>query len=198
MRAVMIEVPASFLNERRRRGADIWDEMWQGVLHTPPAPNIEHQDFEYQLEAWLRTHWARATGGRVYHGVNLVPSGGWPDNYRIPDLVLLSPDCAAKNCGECLEGAPTVVVEIHSPGDEAYAKLPFYADLGVPEVWIVDRDTRAIEIFVLRGGDQEPLAPDPDGWLRGEATGIQLRTERGGKLAIQMVGDTESLRLLPD
>ncbi len=49
MCAVMAEVPADFLHERRQRGADIWDEMWEGVLHMPPAPNIEHQDFEYQL-----------------------------------------------------------------------------------------------------------------------------------------------------
>jgi putative restriction endonuclease len=123
MRAVIANVPADFLQQRRRRGADIWDEMWEGVLHMPPAPNIEHQDFEYQLEARLRTHWARAQGRRVYHGVNLAPAGGWPDDYRIPDLVLLTADCAAKNRGEWLEGPPTVVIEIRSPGDETFEKM---------------------------------------------------------------------------
>jgi Uma2 family endonuclease len=195
----MAEVPADFLQLRSRRGADIWDEMWEGVLHTPPAPNIEHQDFEYQLEAWLRTRWSHVRGRRVYHGVNLAPRGGWPNDYRIPDLVLLAAECAAKNRGEWLEGPPTVVIEIHSPGDEALEKLPFYAKLGVPEVWIIDRDSRAVEIYALRaGGRQERIAPAPDGWLRSTATGVQLRPERDRKLAIQMASDAASLRLLPE
>ena len=48
------------------------------------------------------------------------------------------------------EGAPTVVVEIRSPGDETMEKLPFYAKLGVPEVWIIDRDTRQPELYLLK------------------------------------------------
>ena len=72
MRAVMLEVPAAFLDERRRHGADIWDEMWKGELHMPPAPNVEHQNVEGELEAWIRTYWTRRPGRRVYHGVNLA------------------------------------------------------------------------------------------------------------------------------
>ena len=197
MCAVMAEVPADFLQQRRHRGADIWDEMWEGVLHMPPAPNIEHQDFEYQLETWLRAHWADVLGRHVDHGVNLAPVGGWPNNYRIPDLILLAADCMAKDCGEWLEGPPTVVIEIHSPGDEAREKLPFYANLGVPEVWIIDRDSRAVEIHALRDGGQEPIAPAPDGWLHSAATGIRLQ-QQSGKLAIEMAGDPTSLRFLPE
>jgi Uma2 family endonuclease len=182
MRAVMAEVPADFLQHRRRRGADIWDEMWEGVLHMPPAPNIEHQDFEYELEAWLRTHWACAPKRRVYHGVNVAPPGGWPDDYRIPDLVLLAEDCAAINRGECLEGPPTVVIEIRSPGDETLDKLPFYANLGVPEVWVIERDSRAVQVHALGAGGQARIDPATDGWLHSAATGIRLRPE-DGKLA---------------
>jgi Uma2 family endonuclease len=128
----------------------------------------------------------------------LAPVGGWPNNYRIPDLVLLATDCAAKNCGECLEGPPTVVIEIHSPGDEALEKLPFYARLGVPEVWVIDRDSRAVEIYALHAGVQERIAPALDGWLHSSATGIQLRRERDGKLAIKIADNPASLRFLPD
>jgi Uma2 family endonuclease len=196
MRAVMAEVPADYLQLRRRRGADVWDEMWEGVLHMSPAPNIEHQDFEYELEAWLRTFWANVLGRQVYHGVNVAPVGGWPDDYRIPDLVLLAEDCAAMNRGQCLEGPPTVVIEIQSPGDETLDKLPFYASLGVPEVWVIDRDSRAVEVYALRAAGQEPIAPSPDGWLHSAATGVELRAERG-KLAMQMAGNPGSLRSLP-
>ena len=199
MNALMLDVRSDFLKERRRLGADRWDEMWDGVLHMPPAPIIEHQDFEYDLEAWFRTHWAAHTvGRRVHHDINVAPRGGWPKNYRIPDIVLLDADCPAKNRGAYLEGPPTVTIEIHSPGDEAYEKLPYYAKLGVPEVWIIHRDSRAVEIYGLEGEEYESLKPAADGWLHSAAVGVQLRTKRGRKLAIQMIGDPSTLRLLPD
>jgi len=194
----MPDVPASFLKQRHDLGADRWDEMWEGVLHMPPAPNIEHQDFEGQLEAWLRAHWACVPKRRVYHGINLAAVGGWPKNYRIPDLLLLAEGCKAKNRGDWLEGPPSVVIEIHSPGDEALEKLPFYAALGVPEVWVIDRDSRAVEIHALGAGGQACIVPAADGWLHSAATSIQLRQQSDRKLAIQMTGDPASVRFLPD
>ena len=49
MNALLLDVQPYFLEERRRVGADRWDEMWNGVLHMAPAPNIEHQGFEDEL-----------------------------------------------------------------------------------------------------------------------------------------------------
>jgi hypothetical protein len=196
MRALMLDVRSDFLEERRRWGGDRWDEMWDGVLHMPPAPEIEHQDFEFQMHAWLDAHWACLAGRRVYHDVNVAPRGGWPKNYRIPDIVLLESDCTAKDRGKYLQGPPTVVIEIHCPGDEAYEKLPFYAMLGAPEAWIIHRDSRAVEIQALRRDEQAPIEPAADGWLH-SAVGVQLRTKRGRKLAIQLEGDANTLRLLP-
>jgi hypothetical protein len=91
------------------------------------SPNREHQDFEYGLEFWLREHWAKPNGCRVYHQINVAEPGTWPDNYRIPDLVLLTPARFHIDCNEYFDGGPDVVVEIHSPDDEAYEKLGFYA-----------------------------------------------------------------------
>ena len=67
------------------------------------------------------------------------------------------------------------MVEIRSPGDETMEKLPFYARLGVPEVWVVDRDTRQPELYVLRSGRYERQSPAADGWLHSDATGVELR-----------------------
>jgi hypothetical protein len=198
MRAVMLDVRSDFLEQRRRWGADRWDEMWEGVLHMPPAPNIHHQSFEFRLAKWLDAHWACVAGRGIYLGINVAPPGGWPKNYRIPDIVLLDADCPAKDCDEYLQGPPTVAIEIHSPGDEAYEKLPFYTKLGVPEVWIIDRDSRAVEIHALHGGVQKRVAAAADGWLYSTAAGIQLRSERDRKLAIQITGDPKTLQLLPD
>ena len=43
MRAVMLEVPPRLPEERRRRGADRWDELWDGELHMVPPPGERHQ-----------------------------------------------------------------------------------------------------------------------------------------------------------
>jgi len=198
MKAVMPEVPPDILQWRKRTGIDRWDEMWEGVLHMPPMPNRYHQDLEWAMETWLRTFWARPRGNRVYHQINLASVGGWPNNYRIPDLVLLTPDRFEIDLNEYFEGPPTAVVEIHSPGDEAYEKFDFYAALGVPEVWVIQRDTRAPEVYTLAGGEYEQRPADPAGWLHGAATAIQLRGDPAGKLAMQIAGEPDTLRLVPE
>ena len=80
MKAVFLDVPHSLLDERRKTGADRWDEVWDGVLHLVPSPTIEHQDLEGALEAWLRRYWVPRSGGRVHHQVSVarVAAGaGW-------------------------------------------------------------------------------------------------------------------------
>lgn len=198
MRAVIPEVSEEVLAWRKHTGADRWDEMWEGVLHMPPAPNPEHQDFEWQLETWLRHHFARPSRSRVYHNVNVAAPDGWPHNYRIPDLILLTRERFGIRRREYFEGGPDVVVEIRSPGDETREKMSFYAHIGVPEVWIIDRDTRTPEIHRLTAGEdqQEPAATD--GWMRSPGTGIWLRAEQDEKLAIQMGDDAATRSVLPE
>jgi Uma2 family endonuclease len=197
MRAVMSCVPPDILALRKRTGAERWDEMWDGVLHMTPSPNREHQGLEGAMERWLWTHWAEPNGNQVYHQINVASIGGWSKDYRIPDLVLLTPDRFCIDHNEYFEGPPTVAVEIHSPGDEAYEKLDFYADLGVPEVWIIDRDAKIPSIYLLRDGRYAELAPAADGWLHSPATGVRLRVEAGPRLGIQMADDASTQRLLP-
>ena len=198
MKAVMSQIPQHILQQRARTGIDRWDEMWEGVLHMPPAPNLEHQDLALALGSWLRTHWAISLGNRVHGPINLASPGGWPKDYRIPDLVLLTPDRFEIERAEYLEGAPTVAIEIRSPGDETIEKMPFYAKLGVPELWIIDRDTKAPELCVLREGQYEQQPPGTDGWLESTATGIRLRAEPGNKLALQIADDQRTRQLLPE
>lgn len=198
MKAVMSEVPKHILEDRARTGLDRWDEMWEGVLHMPPMPNREHQDLALALGGWLRTQWAIPLGNRVHGPINLAPPGGWPHDYRIPDLVLLTPDRFEIDHNEYFEGAPTVVIEIRSPGDETVEKMPFYARLGVPELWIIGRDTRVPELYVLDPDDYRRQPPEADGWLPSAATGIRLRAEPGSKLAVQLGADQSTRLVLPD
>ncbi len=197
MKAVMSEVPPRILEWRRRTGADRWDEMWEGVLHMLPPPRLSHQNLEWVLETWLQTYWARPHGNKVYHQAAVTPPGGWPDNYRVPDLVLITPDRFDIEQETHLEGAPNVVVEIRSPADETDEKLPFYASLVVPEVWIIDRDTKQPEIHLLSGESYDSQSPADDGWLRSQATGIQLRAAGGSRITLQVAGDESTRQDLP-
>ena len=193
MKAVMAEIPPHILEWRRRTGADQWDEVWEGVLHMVPPPHDDHQELEWSLETWFRIHWARPYGNKVRHQRAVAPPGDWPHNYRVPDLVLLTPDRFDIEQGTHLEGAPNVVVEIRSPEDETYEKLPFYASLGVPEVWVIDRDTKQPELHVLKSGSYEAQSPAEDGWIHSAATGIQLRGAGDGRVTLQIAGE-ESTR----
>jgi Uma2 family endonuclease len=198
MKAVIPEIPPHILEYRKRTGIDKWDEMWEGVLHMPPSPNVYHQDFQWELENWIRMFWARPLGNKVYHEINVASVGDWPNDYRIPDLVLLTPDCFDINRIEYFEGAPTAVVEIRRPGDETFEKLPFYTQLGVPEVWVIDRDTKELTFYRLLLGEYEEQAANSDGWHYSAATGIRFRHESPNKIAIQMGEDQSTRRVLPE
>lgn len=197
MRAVMPVVPPHILAWRKETGADRWDEMWEGVLHMPPAPNRDHQRLQVELVAWLMDRWERPHGNTVHSQVNLASVGGWPHDYRIPDLLLLTPDCPAIDRNDYIEGPPAAVIEIRSPGDETREKLPFYARLGAGEVWIIDRDTRNVELHVSDQDAYRALSPASDGWLESPATGIRLRTGAESKLLVQLGDDDGTRRALP-
>ncbi|MFV2066908.1 MAG: Uma2 family endonuclease [Pirellulales bacterium] len=204
MKLVAAVVPPGLVEWRRRMGADGHDEMWQGVLHMNPVPTGKHQNLVIELVTWLRAHWARPRGCKAFNERNVASVGGWPNDYRVPDVVLLTPERFQLDKDTHIEGGPTVVVEIRSPDDESYEKLPYYFGIGVAEVWVVDRDTREPEIYVSES-ESEPGShdytmrpPAADDWLRSDTTGIELRPAEGGKLGIRIAGDQATYRALPE
>ena len=162
-----------------------------------PAPDLWHQDFEGDLEGWFRDFWRRSTSGLVFHNVNVSDRENWKHNFRVPDLVLVLPHQREILCDTHILGAPAVVVEIRSPGDESYEKLPFYAALGVPEVWIIDRDSKVPEVYVLTGDQYEQAAPSEGGWLASKAAGVEFKSTANAKFGIRLAGKEASYRELP-
>ncbi|OWK34418.1 Uma2 family endonuclease [Fimbriiglobus ruber] len=201
MRAVIADLPKHWLAERKSSEAAQWDEMWNGVLHMPPMPNGMHQDFAFTLGVYLLNRWARPNGGLIRQEVNLTApedEAQWTHNYRIPDLVLVSRDRFPIDKNEYMAGAPLVVVEVRSPGDETYDKLPFYAALGVPEVWVFDRDTRVPEIYALAPGAAYQMLPaGADGWILSPATGIEFQHTGANKVTVRVAGDPATADELP-
>jgi len=196
VKAVMASVPESLLEWRKRTGADRYDEMWEGVLHMPPAPTIDHEDLQWALETYLRLRWAKARRARVAR-MNLSPPGGWPHDYRVPDLILWGIDKTKMNRRTHFEGPPDVVVEIRSSDDESYEKLRFYARLGIVEIWVIDCETKAPEIYLLRGGDYILRALDSEGWTKSDFAGIEMRATAQGKLSIRIAGDESTREDIP-
>lgn len=175
---------------------DRWDEVWNGVLHMAPSPNATHQKLVLKLGVYLETNWAIPNAAEVFVQLNVASFGGWPSDYRIPDLVLLHPNRASANKGECIEGPPSVVVEICSPRDESYPKLSFYQELGVPETWIIDRDTRSIELFAFEGDQYAARKPNAEGWIVSREIGVEMKME-GDKLWICVSGKPETTAIVP-
>jgi Uma2 family endonuclease len=112
-------------------------------------------------------------------------------------LVLLTPARFHIDRNEYFDGGPDAVVEIHSPGDEAYDKLDFYAKLNVREVWIIDRDTRLPEMLELVGDEYRARQRDPEGWSRSAVAGVEMRPAANEKLEIRMAGRMDTQARLP-
>jgi Uma2 family endonuclease len=131
---------------------------------------------------------------------NIAAAGAgenWVHDYRIPDLVLITADRFGIIKRTHLEGPPNVVIEIHSPGDETYEKLSFYFKVGIPEVWIIHRDTRTVQICVRKRSRYQNVKAQAKGWLRSPETGIELRTTSNKKLCIRVNGDDTTRAELP-
>lgn len=154
MRGVFLQVPEWLLEERRQKGHDRFDEVWDGVLHMPPPPALIHQTLETALAAALIPI-ARCRDLKIANEAGLYGPFGSVDNYRQPDITLGT----AAQCSERgFEGAE-VVIEILSPHDESRDKFPFYAKVGVREIWLLEPKTRELSIHALVDGtyvEREP------------------------------------------
>jgi Uma2 family endonuclease len=135
----------------------------------------------------------------VLHNVNVSPHDqGWKDDFRIPDLLLLATGTKAIVRAAHIQGPPDLAVEIRSPNDEAIEKLPFYAALGVPEVWLIERDGKAFRILELRSGSYADVGPGADGWTAGPATGIHLAPGRPDRLRLRLGTDDSTIGEVPE
>jgi hypothetical protein len=93
---------------------------------------------------------ARAAGLLpTMHEFNL---GASEHDFRVPDGGLHRPGAA----GVWL-GTAALVVEIRSPDDETWQKLPFFAAHEVDEVLIVDPSDRSVAWLELREGAYQPV-----------------------------------------
>jgi Uma2 family endonuclease len=139
----------ALLDRRRRSGLDRLDEVWVGVLHMIPAPGHAHARVAQQLAELLGPLAREAGLEATMHEFNLGES---EHDFRVPDGGLHRPGAA-----EMWHPTAALVVEIVSPGDETWDKLPFYAKHRVDEVLIVDPENRSVRWLALAGDAYEPV-----------------------------------------
>lgn len=158
-KVLLLEGPESraLLEERARLGLDRFDELWiddERVIHVVPAPQSRHQLIEAGLLEELRPA-ARARGLTALNNTGVHPPGG--EQYRIPDIAVFDVDHLSRRG---LEGNAAAVVEIVSPGDESWAKVPYYLDVGCGEVVLIERDTLEVAIVRELDDDGQPVVAD--------------------------------------
>jgi len=91
-----------------------------------------------------------------------------------------------------------LVIEIHSPDDETYKKLPWYAKQGVREVVVINRDTRKVELFRNKEGQMVLEAASPQA-AELETVPLVLKTvktEQGLRVAVHHKDDPQRIFLV--
>jgi Uma2 family endonuclease len=135
-------------NDRRRY------EIHNGGLCVTPAPSLEHQIVQSNLLRVLFRHIPDVAPGLILSAPTDVILADRPDETSIvqPDILYIAPDRMALTSRRGIEGGPTLAVEILSPSTrtiDRVTKRRLYARYGVPCLWLVDPDARAVEAFVL-------------------------------------------------
>jgi Uma2 family endonuclease len=124
-------------------------EVIEGELYEKPAPSWDHAVTIMNLILMLAPV-VQALGGRVLTApLDVFFEGADPVQ---PDIVVLLPESAASGAGRGVEGAPDLLIEVLSPsnrGHDVLTKRALYARAGVREYWIVDPESRVVEVPTL-------------------------------------------------
>lgn len=126
-----------------------WEIVAGQAFAMAPAPSLRHQQILHELDRQLGNHFADRT-------CDVFPA---PTDVKLTDKDIVQPDLSivcdeGQMKGTHIEGAPTLVVEIHSPSTAAYdrvRKMRLYATSGVKEVWLVTPYPWLAEVYVLDG-----------------------------------------------
>jgi Uma2 family endonuclease len=173
----------ALIADRRRKGIDLHDEVWEGVYHVMPNPNDEHQSLVMRIGRPCLEVIEDPGKGVVRPGVNVSDRiDDWEHNYRIPDLAVFLHGGAAECHDTFWFGGPDFGIEIVSPDDRSRQKLGFYEKVGTRELLLIDRDPWRLELYRLTHGELSHVGastlddPQP---LRSEVLGLTWRLVAG-------------------
>jgi Uma2 family endonuclease len=170
------------IQERKRKGIDLYDEVWEGMYIMPSMPNNVHQKLLDDLGDILTEVVKHGKLGDKLQGANVSDRRkGWDYNYRVPDMVVVLKNSRAIDCGTHFCGGPDFLIEIQSPGDDTEEKVPFYAKIGVRELLILHRDKRTLQLLRLEAEELvlvEPTLLEGKTWLVSAVLPLAFRHTR--------------------
>ncbi|MCC6615788.1 MAG: Uma2 family endonuclease [Anaerolineae bacterium] len=125
-------------------------ELLERELIVSPAPTPRHQDVVGELYNMLRD---LIPHGKAY----LAPIDLYldDDNVPQPDIVWVAEGGRCRVTEKRLEGPPTLIVEVFSPGSirrDRDAKFDLYERHGVDEYWIVEASAEFVEVYRFENG----------------------------------------------
>jgi Uma2 family endonuclease len=121
------------------------------------APPLDrHQQISMELCFQIRSYLEGKTC-KVFaapYGVRLFPKkDNSDDTVFLPDIVVICDEEKRDERG--CNGPPDMIIEIISPSTAKYDriyKLRKYEKAGVREYWIVDPETKSVQVFILKDG----------------------------------------------
>jgi Uma2 family endonuclease len=125
-------------------------QVIEGELVMSPSPRTFHQVIAGRIFALILRHLEKHPIGEVF----IAPLDVHLNDINIyqPDVIFVSNERMTIITEKGIEGAPDLVVEILSPSTARFDQGPkrkVYAQTGVKELWVVDPDAQAIQIFPL-------------------------------------------------
>jgi Uma2 family endonuclease len=134
-------------------------QLIEGELYMSPSPNRYHQIISRNLEFLLLKYLEQRPLGELYH----APFDVYLSEHDVfqPDIVFVKKENFDVLTDAGVEGTPDLVVEIFSPSNaylDKSAKLRVYARTGVQELWLIDPETRSVQVYFLQQDAQKPAA----------------------------------------
>ena len=136
-------------------------ELIEGELFVSRAPRLPHQLVLHDLQVALANYLKENPIGKVVPGPGAVFS---EYDAVIPDLVFVRNESWEQVIAdERFVKAPDLVIEILSPGKinrerDLLIKRQLYSKYGVDEYWIVDPESRAVEVYRQSGQSLEKVS----------------------------------------
>ncbi len=124
-------------------------EILDGDLYVTPSPTARHQKISRNLFLSLAQHVQTHGLGEVFYApLDVILA---EDSIAQPDILFISNE-RLPIVRDWVHGAPDLVIEILSPGTrerDRTLKRHLYARHGVRELWLVDPETKTVEVHSL-------------------------------------------------
>lgn len=130
---------------------ELWTELLNGKLtFMSPRPSVPHNSIITNITTIFRNYLKGKTCKVFSDGVDVYLT---KKDRVIPDVMIVCNRDIIKTDG--IYGKPNLIVEVLSPStaknDKGYKKS-LYEKCEVGEYWIVDIDSKSIEVYILKDG----------------------------------------------